>query len=303
MGKKINLDLYDWSSIQKEYNENYYPLGELLEKYNVTITVYKNAVKMGFFIKNEDPYWGRKNKKNKQKRSDNNRRVITQAHAEGRHPGWSVNSDPNKMSYPEKYFKSVINNEEYFKDFNIQYGLPFKRYFLDYALIDYKIDIEIDGEFHYRDKENIAHDKKRDDVLNENGWSVFRIPWIELKKDAQKIVKELINFIEKNENKVNKVNNRIFNIEEVLIKKNVYVPVYGTIQDYGKAISLKNKIIRDVKIDLLLNSDIDFSKYGWGKKASNLIEISNIHRFMKEHMLEFYDNNCFKTSRSNRKNL
>ena len=39
---------------------------------------------------------------------------MKKAHAEGRHPGWSfINSDPTRMSYPEKYIKKCLhqNNE------------------------------------------------------------------------------------------------------------------------------------------------------------------------------------------------
>lgn len=46
----------------------------------------------------------------------------------------------------------------------------------------------------------------------------------------------------------------------------------------------------------LLNSDIDFSKFGWVGKAAIIINITpqKVNQWMKRNMLEFYNNNCFK---------
>jgi len=50
------------------------------------------------------------------------------------------------------------------------------------------------------------------------------------------------------------------------------------------------------KIDLILNSDIDFSKYGWVQKVSEILKISpqKVGKWMKRNMLEFYNTKCFK---------
>lgn len=46
----------------------------------------------------------------------------------------------------------------------------------------------------------------------------------------------------------------------------------------------------------LLNSDIDFSKFGWVGKASKVIGITpqKVNQWMKRNMLDFYNNKCFK---------
>lgn len=57
-----------------------------------------------------------------------------------------------------------------------------------------------------------------------------------------------------------------------------------------------NKIEQKEKIELLLNSDIDFSKFGWVNKASKILNIrpQKVNNWMKKNMLEFYEKNCFK---------
>jgi very-short-patch-repair endonuclease len=71
---------------------------------------------------------------------------MKKAHAEGRHPGWSfINSDPTRMSYPEKYIKKCLLDAGYFDKYQIIPHLKYKSYFLDFAFIDLKLDLEIDG--------------------------------------------------------------------------------------------------------------------------------------------------------------
>jgi len=56
-------------------------------------------------------------------------------------------------------------------------GTKRRQYFLDIALPDKKVDIEIDGEAFHKNKEK---DKQRDDFLKSEGWKVIRIPakWV-----------------------------------------------------------------------------------------------------------------------------
>ena len=48
-------------------------------------------------------------------------------------------------------------------------------YFLDFAFIDIKTDVEIDGQQHFRTKKCINHDIERDNFLLNNNWKVYRI--------------------------------------------------------------------------------------------------------------------------------
>ena len=79
----------------------------------------------------------------------------------------------SKESYPEKYFRKVLISEgiSYYKDFY------FNGYFLDFAIKDLKIDFEVDGSQHRNDPKIVEHDKLRNQVIQNNGWTVIRIFW------------------------------------------------------------------------------------------------------------------------------
>jgi hypothetical protein len=83
----------------------------------------------------------------------------------------------SKISYPEQYFL------ECFKDVtNITFQHRVFRYKLDFANIEEKIYLEIDGEQHYSDQRIVEHDISRTKKLNELGWTCYRIRWSEFKK-------------------------------------------------------------------------------------------------------------------------
>lgn len=90
----------------------------------------------------------------------------------------------SNFNYAEDYFKQILetNNIQFEHNYHVL------TYFLDFAIIDKKIDIEIDGAHHRKDKKTIEHDKIRNSVLINNGWKVIRIYWPEWKKlnDADK---------------------------------------------------------------------------------------------------------------------
>lgn len=100
----------------------------------------------------------------------------------GEHKGWQSRSI---KSYPEKFFESVILNNNLsnkcIREFKISkrdLGLDdYANYYLDFYFPDKKIDLEIDGKQHWEDKDRIISDKIRDKVLTENGYIVYRIKW------------------------------------------------------------------------------------------------------------------------------
>lgn len=85
----------------------------------------------------------------------------------------------SKESYPERYFTKVFYKENiqgYTKEYSVS------GYFLDFAFIEDKIDLEIDGSQHYVDLKIIEHDKIRTETLTKLGWTVVRIDWRAWKK-------------------------------------------------------------------------------------------------------------------------
>lgn len=102
----------------------------------------------------------------------------------------------SKISYPEKYFKELFDSLK----INLEFQYSLYPYFLDFAKIESKIDIEIDGGQHTYDKRIVEHDKKRNDYLEKLGWKIIRIKWSEYKKmsynERCQFVKDLVSKLE-----------------------------------------------------------------------------------------------------------
>ena len=82
------------------------------------------------------------------------------------------------MSYPEKYFKEVLEKEGIALTYHFGYGI----YELDFADIERKIDLEIDGDQHYLDERIVESDVSRNKKMNDDGWKVIRIVWSKYQK-------------------------------------------------------------------------------------------------------------------------
>ena len=115
--------------------------------------------------------------------------------SKGEFCGWKSR---NIESYPEKFWKQVLKNNNIKYKFNFpiskkKLGLnQMSSYFLDFAL-NHKIDLEIDGKQH-KYKERIKSDIERDKVLINNGWKIYRIEWNEINtSEGKRLMKNKIN--------------------------------------------------------------------------------------------------------------
>lgn len=216
---------------------------------------------------------------------------MIESHKNGIHPGWSfINKDINKRSYPEKWFiKNVLHKFDLYSKYTIVEKMSFHKYFLDFAILDMKIDIEIDGQQHFRNSDSIKHDENRDNFLLENNWRVYRIAWLELKNKPDEIIKDLLFFIK--EQKLY----RKYNVDEV--KKNIKKTLkYGSREKYSIGTKEKSYLKYEPLMKIIKDSNINFSKFGWVKEVSILtgIKYQKVSYWMNRYMKDFYDEKCFK---------
>lgn len=132
------------------------------------------------------------------KLSDEHKQLLSKkmkiAHKEGR--AWNIGKSRwnNKPSYPEVFFKKVIENEfinkTYISEFNV--GI----YSLDFAWVDIKKCIEIDGSQHKRFEKQIESDIRKDSFLISKGWEILRISWDDLYNNTKEKIKEAKAFID-----------------------------------------------------------------------------------------------------------
>lgn len=118
---------------------------------------------------------------------------MRRAHAEGRAHNIGECRWNNEHSWPEKWFIKVIENE--FTDKNYKCEVPFHRFSLDFAWIEKRKCIEIDGGFHDTEEQK-KRDMEKDRLLIEEGWQVLRMPWKEVYKDTKVWIEKAKAFID-----------------------------------------------------------------------------------------------------------
>lgn len=123
----------------------------------------------------------------KQKHSTKTRKKISEARRKylAENPNmvpYKLNHYSKGPSYPERYWKKILDkaNIKYVEQYQIH------TYQLDFALVEEKIDIEIDGDQHYLDPRIIESDKRRNEYLENLGWEIIRVRWSEYKKLVDK---------------------------------------------------------------------------------------------------------------------
>lgn len=97
-----------------------------------------------------------------------------------------------EASYPETFFRRVIENE--FDDKHVTLEYPIKRYSIDFAWIHKKFAIEIDGEQHRQKKQRLS-DLNKDLLLTSLGWKVLRIRWADMYNNTKFWIQWANNFI------------------------------------------------------------------------------------------------------------
>lgn len=277
----------DWDKVQKDLESGLYTRKEAAEKYEIISGMIGASSRKNLLNSNT---WNLKkyypSEEDKQKVSLG----IKKAHAEGRHPGWAfINQDISRRSYPEKVIFDFINKNGLNDKYQIIEKLSVGRYFLDFAFIDLKLDLEVDGETHYRDQNAIEHDKKRNDWLIENGWKVYRIKWVDFNQNKVQAFKDFLEYLDNVHN-----NSSVF--YELRDVESKIKPKHQNQSEYFIDVRKKAAEYMQPKIEKLIQSDIDFSKFGWVGQAAKFLGIKQqkVNKYMKQYANTFYIEKCFK---------
>lgn len=120
-----------------------------------------------------------------------------------------LSKQTGKTAWERKSQGKLSYLEQWFNDKCIEYNLPEKfdivneytvsKYSIDFAFINEKIAVELDGKCHFiNGDERIQTDIEKDEFLISEGWSVFRIRFDEITNDK---FEEFINFIDSGKSK------------------------------------------------------------------------------------------------------
>ena len=169
----------------------------------------------------------------------------------------------SNFSYPEKIFYNKLIENGYDKKNLIIREYSFYPYFIDFAFINEKIAIEIDGSQHLLDNRK-EHDIKKDKLLLENNWKIIRITEKEVKDNINHVFNIIDNVLN------NTICNNYIKVGILKHKSSDYVKVERNFD--GKSIKqiqsnlnqrkVKNRPSKDV-----LKNDIEKLGYmGTGRK-------------------------------------
>lgn len=116
------------------------------------------------------------------------RNIMLEKVKNGTHIGWKSRKG-KEPSYPEKFFMGVLDENA----IKYEHELPCGKYFIDFAIKEKMIALEIDGKQHqYEDRKK--KDLEKDKYLIDNGWKVCRIQWKSINNlDGKIYIKEQIN--------------------------------------------------------------------------------------------------------------
>jgi hypothetical protein len=98
------------------------------------------------------------------------------------------------LSYPEKLFLDKITELGWDKKYCIEREFSFFPYFIDFAFLNEKIAIEIDGSQHLIEERKIL-DEKKDKLLIDSGWKVIRITENEVKMNFNETLLKVENIV------------------------------------------------------------------------------------------------------------
>lgn len=176
-------------------------------------------------------------------------------------------------SWPEKFFEKLITSSELI-NYNIISEYSVFPYYVDFAFIDQKVAVEIDGAQHLTDY-MIKHDHKKDKILQSHGWRVFRIPASILYKpeNLHNLVNSIVKFINTDQ----------------LCSSPQFIPYKQYKDQINDQIKLdkKNKLLH-IKEQL---SQINvLSKKEWYLAATNIVGITrkSIPRYIKREFLDLH---------------
>lgn len=189
-----------------------------------------------------------------------------------------------QISYPEKLFKQLIEKNELFKKYDIVREFSIFPYFIDFAFIDIKLAVEIDGSQHWTEENRIQSDMKKDALLLSKNWKVYRIPAFLIMNQIDKVETDFLKYLQTILNQPNKKNYYNEIVEYVEFKKNEKV-IQQKVKQKNKELKLRQQqeIFQKRKIDVEF---LNYQKH-YISKLSILWNVSHtqVRRFLLKYNL------------------
>lgn len=159
-----------------DYVNEQLSLRDLMAKYNIKSHSYVQKLLEGHVRSaSEAGKIAHKRKAANFKLSEKTKEKIRQARLKymKEHPEDTAWRKRNKPSYPEQCFINFLQEKEIDKKFLIEREYSVFPFYVDFAFVDIKLAIEIDGSQHLQEDRK-KKDEEKDQLLRSQGWSVIR---------------------------------------------------------------------------------------------------------------------------------
>lgn len=258
--KSCNLKNSIKNDVFNSYHIDFLSIMEIMKKYKISKNIIKDI--LGGTTRNlsESGKIARQKYPEKFKHTEESKKKIREARLK------YMKDNPDKtawrkknISYPEKLFLNKITELGWGTKYSIEREYPFFPYFIDFAFLNEKVAVEIDGSQHLL-PERIELDNKKDKLLIENKWIVVRATENEIKTNLDNFIIELSKILESNP-KENNFSFGIFKKKIGYISKRNYSGL--TKKEINRSIK-QRKVVRP-NIDTLKNEIKEFGYLKTGK--------------------------------------
>jgi very-short-patch-repair endonuclease len=181
--------------ILSDYIDNHISIKKLSNKYNVSRTVINNILGDNVRSQSEASVLAHEKYKDSYKHTEETKMKLRDIRLK-----W-MKDNPNNtawrlsnQSYPEKIFDECMTKHGLNEKYSITREKSFYPYFIDFSFDDELIAIEIDGSQHLL-PERAKSDKKKDKLLLDSGWLVIRFTALEVLRDVDRCVNEVMGII------------------------------------------------------------------------------------------------------------
>lgn len=204
-----------------DYRDNQLSLRDVLSKYNLKSKDFLRTVVLKGFVRSyrEGLKIVHKKHPEKFKHSEETKEKIRTARLRfmKEHPEETAWRQTN-LSYPESCFLKIIKECCLDKKFLIVREYSIYPYFIDFAFVDLKVAVEIDGSQHLN-KDRKDSDLKKDELLKSLGWRVLRITAKDVMKNKDFVIEELNRFLGDSNVKYKKVGILKYAAQSYYVKK------------------------------------------------------------------------------------
>jgi len=267
---------YNWQLIKADYN-NGLTQREITEKYGVSICDLYKAKNRGDIIfrsKAEAAALAAKNKP--RKHSEETKKKISEIRKKflAENPDkvpYRLNHS-SKRSIPELVFEKALIDYGFVKDIDFISEYPMGIYQYDFAFLNQRIDVEIDGGTHQL--ENVVEiDKRRDEYSLEHGWRVLRITASDIQKDVNASLNKLLEIF----------NLPLLEVKKIEIKKKLCKcgsEISDTAENCLSCSSLLRRKVTRPNLDVLLSELENSSFVALGKKYG--VSHNSVRKWIKK---------------------